>query len=215
MKFLTIAKILLVLILPVLLILLSTNFAGFNLSFYKEKFQQYNVEKNVPGAESLHNKVIDFIKGNSNQPPNEFNEKEKQHLWDVKNVIRYGKILLYILVILFIFLLLFSAFIIKANNAITNFIGKIFLYGGILTIAIAAILFFMINFDFSKTFETFHLTFFKSGTYVFDAKEKIVNLYPEQLFMDLGLRISKWVVISAAIIMLIGLFLLFRSKKNK
>ncbi len=215
MKFLTIAKTLLILILPVLLILLATNFAGFNLSFYKEKFLQYDVEKKVPEAESLHNKVIDFIKGNSNQPPNEFNDKEKQHLWDVRNAIKYGRISLYFLIVLFVFLLLFSAFIIKANNAITNFIGKIFLYGGILTIVTAAILFFLINFDFSTAFGAFHQTFFKSGTYTFDAKETIVNLYPEQLFMDLGLRVSKWVVISAAFIILTGILLVFRSKKNK
>lgn len=215
MKFLTFAKTLLILILPVLLFLLIANFTGFNLSFYKEKFLQYDVEKNVPEAGLLHEKVIDFITGNSNQAPSNFDEKEKQHLWDVRNTIKYGKILLYFLVVLFIVLLLLSAFIIKANNIITNFVGKIFLYGGILTIVIAAFLFLLINFGFSSTFEAFHQAFFRPGTYVFDAKEKIVNIYPEQLFMDLGLRISKWVVVSALIIILIGLFLVVRSKKNK
>ncbi|MBI2649915.1 DUF1461 domain-containing protein [Candidatus Woesearchaeota archaeon] len=212
MKFLTIAKFLLVLILPFLLFLLVLNFVGFDSSFYSQKFSEYNVGNISP----LHEKVISFIEGKINELPGDFNEREKQHLLDVRNAATISTIVLYILVFLFILLLIASILTLKVNNLITNFIGKILVFGGVLTIALAAILFFLINSDFSSTFESFHSLFFKKGTYVFDpAKEIIVRLYPEQLFMDLGIKISKGVVLMSAIAILLGSFLVFKSKSKK
>ncbi len=214
MKFLTISRFLLILILPFTLFLLVLHFVGFNSSFYSQKFSEYNV-KNIS---SLHEKVISFITGKINELPDEFNEKEKQHLFDVRNAATISTIVLYILVFLFISLLIASILTLKVNNLITNFIGKILVFGGVLAIALAAILFFFINSDFSSTFESFHKLFFEKGTYVFDpAKEIIVRLYPEQLFMDLGIKISKWVILASFILILLGAFLIFKpkSKKNK
>ena len=148
--------------------------------------------------------------------PNEFNEREKEHLLDVRNIVSVSKLSLYVLFLLFTLLLLMSAFMLKINNYIANFIGRVLVFGGFLTIALASILFFFINFDFASAFEAFHSLFFDKGTYAFDpAKELIVNLYPEQLFMDLGLKISKWAVLASVIVILAGAFLIFKSKSKK
>ena len=81
---------------------------------------------------------------------------------------------------------------------------------------LAAALFLLINLDFPLTFESFHRLFFEKGTYTFDpAKEMLVNLYPEQLFMDLGIKISKWAIVAAGLLILLGAVLLFRPKKQK
>ena len=218
MKFITLSNILLILILPFLLFLIVLEFIQFDNSFYREKFLEYAVEQNVPQALSLHEQVIKFLQGKSNELPNDFNEREKQHLLDVRNVIRISTILLYVLIIWFALLLIISASILKVSNYIINFTGKVLVFGGILTIVLAAVLLLLINSDFSAAFESFHKLFFEKGTYVFDpAKELIVRLYPEQLFMDLGIRISKNVIIASAVIILIGLLLIFlpKSKKNK
>lgn len=216
MKLPIISKFLLILILPFLLFLAILNVVGFDSLFYKEKFLEYNVQQNVPEAIPLHEKVINFIKGKNDELPNDFSEREKQHLWDVRKLVRISNILLYIFVILFVLLLMGSAFVLKVNNFIINFVGKVLIFGGFLTIILAITLFFFINSDFSASFESFHKMFFQKGTYSFDpAKEMIVKLYPEQLFMDLGIKISKWVVISAFVIMLLGILLLLKSKKQK
>lgn len=213
MGFLTISKFLMILILPFVLFLLVINIVGFNNSFYREKFSEYNVDENIS---SLHEKVINFVKGENQELPNEFNEREKQHLFDVRNLIGISTIMLYIFIALFVILLLASAFILKINNKIVNFVSKVMIYGGFLTVLLALILFLLINTNFSSAFESFHSLLFKKGTYVFDpAKEMIVRLYPEQLFMDLGSRISTWLIVSSIIIVLIGSFLLFKSKKQK
>jgi integral membrane protein (TIGR01906 family) len=186
------------------------------MNFYKEKFSEYKVQNNVPEAAPINEKVINFIRGKSENIPNEFNEREKQHLLDVRQIIGISTIALYVFIIVFIVLLVISALILKANNYIMNFVGKVLVFGGFLTIILAAILFLFISSDFSAAFGSFHALLFEKGTYVFDpAKEMIVRLYPEQIFMDLGVDISKGIIISSAVIILAGLFLLFRSKNKK
>ncbi len=212
MKFLTISKFLLVLILPFILLLLVLNFIGFTSIFYKEKFSEFN----VGNISSLHEKVISFVTGKTEELPAEFNERERQHLADVRDAREISTIVLYVLIFLFILLLIASVFTLKINNLVTNFIGKILVFGGVLTIALAAILFFSINFDFSSTFESFHSIFFEKGTYTFDpANEMIVRLYPEHLFMDLGIKISEWVILLSSFLVMIGIFLIFKSKSKK
>lgn len=216
MKFPTISKFLLILILPFLIFLAAFNFYGFDRGFYKEKFLVYDVQQNVPNAVSINERVINFITGKNNEVPNEFNDREKRHLRDVKRVAGISTIVLYVLIIVFIALLVISALTLKINNYIINFVGKVLVFGGFLTIILAAILFLFIRSDFSAAFESFHTLLFQKGTYSFDpAKEMIVRLYPEQIFMDLGANISKGVIISSAAIILVGMYLLFRSKNKK
>ena len=218
MKFIDISKIFIITVIPLLIFLLAADFIAFDKSFYQRKFSEYKVNENVEGAQYLHEKVMDFIQGKSNGLPNEFNEREKQHLLDVKGIIKISSIALYVFIAIFIILLVASAFILKVNNYIINFVGKVLVFGGVLTIALATILFFLISSNFSAAFESFHQLFFEKNTYLFDpANEMIVNLYQEQLFMDLGLKISKWAIAASAVIILFGAFLLFKpkSKKNK
>ena len=87
MKFLTISKFLLTLILPFLIFLAVFNFYGLDAGFYKEKFLVYNIQQNVPNAVSINERVINFITGKNNDVPNEFSDREKQHLQDVKKVV--------------------------------------------------------------------------------------------------------------------------------
>src|SRR3989338_6396367 len=216
MKFLTIITFLTILILPFLLFLLVLNFVVFGNLFYKEKFLEYGVQEDIPEAVLLHEKIINFVKGRDKRLPNEFNEREKQHLLDVKRAIRNSTIMLYFLAFLFGLLLLISAFALKNKDKIMNFAGKVLVFGGFLTIMLAAALSFSIASDFSATFESFHGLFFERGTYIFNpAKDVIVRLYPEQLFMDLGLRISKGVVLASAATILVGGFLILKSKNKK
>ncbi|MBI2653302.1 DUF1461 domain-containing protein [Candidatus Woesearchaeota archaeon] len=215
MRFATISKILLVLILPVLLFLAVFTFVGFDESFYEEKFAEHKVNRSLPTPVLLNEKVINFVKGKSNELPGEFNEREKRHLEDVRNVVQTSTIILYSLISLFVVLLLASIFVLKINNLITNFMGKVLIFGGALTIVLAGLLYLMINLDFASTFESFHQLFFKQGSYLFDpSKEMLVRIYPEQLFMDLGARISKWAIFASVIVVALGLFLLFKSKRK-
>ena len=178
--FLKISKILLILILPFVLFLGVLSLVGFDEGFYQQKFSEYKVEKDAKNAVELHKKIINFITSKNNSAPNELNEKEQQHLFDVRNLIRISKIIFYVFVLLFVLLIIASAFMLKVNNYIVNFVGKVLLFGGLLTVVLAALLFFFISSDFSSAFESFHKLLFENGTYIFDPdKDTIIRLYPE------------------------------------
>lgn len=216
MKILTITKLLLILILPFLLFLLVLNFFAFYGSFYQKEFSKLGIEKEVPNAKLLHEKVIGFLKGNTDTLPNDFNQREKSHLSDVKELVRNASIIMYFLIISFVLFSVVSIRIIGNNKRSMNFIGEALLYGGLLSIIMSAALFFSVSFGFSDVFDLFHKMFFTQGTYVFDpANEIIVRLYPEQLFMDLGASIFGLFMSFSILIMLLGAFLTARSKKNK
>ncbi len=216
MKLPTILKFLLVLMIPFLLFLSILNFYAFDSTFYNEKFSEYKVYQAVPDAVSLHEKVIGFIKGKPGELPDEFNDREKQHLQDVRKIAHEATILLYTLIILFVSLSLVSARMLKTRAAITDFFGNVFLYGGALTLISAAAIYFLLSLNFASTFESFHLLLFEKGTYLFDpAKDIIVRLYPEQLFMALGERIAKGVVMISLILAFLGALLLIKSKRIK
>jgi|SRR3989338_5824969 len=215
MKIPIILKILLVVILPLLLFLAVLKFSAFDGSFYQKEFSKLGVEKEVSNANSLHEDVIAFLKGNG-ALPEDFNEREKSHLSDVKRLAKNANLLMYFLIALFVLLSAASVHVIGDNRYSINFIGNSLLYGGILSIAIYAALFFSLSLGFSDVFDSFHRLFFTQGTYTFDAaNEIIVKLYPEQLFMDLGIRIFRLAILSSVFTTILGAFLIARSKKNK
>ena len=216
MKFLPISKLLLIAIFPFLIFLIGFNLAGFDSSFFKGKFSEYGISKKIPKAEFLHQSVMEFIKGSNDELPEQFNEREKEHLLDVKAIASVLMIILYSLAVLFLALLVASGFFLRINGSILNFTGKILVFGGILAILLGGILFVSIKSDFQTTFESFHKLFFEKDTYMFDPEsEIIVNLYPEEIFMDLGARISQNVLAISLASIFLGLLLLPKSKKNK
>ena len=216
MEFNKLPKIFLIIIIPFLIFLSTIQFAGFNGSFYKREFLKYKVQESVPEALELHQNVMHFIKGKSDFLPDNFNDREKQHLYDVRRLVLLFRAILYVLIALVGIFIILSAKKIEKRSNLGQFIGKVLLFGGLTAITIAVLLFLMINFNFSSSFESFHKIFFQPGTYAFDQDtEIIVNIYSEELFMDLGLRIAKFVAIISFIFVIIGAFLLFRSKKIK
>lgn len=216
MKFFIISKLILILIIPFLIFLGVANMFAFDKSYYASKLSEYKIS--IPDANSINGRTIDFVSGKGNELPEIYNARERQHLNDVRNAVKVFKTNLYFLILLFVALFLMSALILGVKNNITNFTGKVLAYGGILTIVLAALLFILISLNFSSVFDSFHTLFFRQGTYTFDpAKEVIVNLYPEQFFMDIGLRISKLALFASSISTIAGTLLIYasKSKKNK
>lgn len=214
MGFLAVSKILLILSIPFLIFLGAASQIALDKSYYSSKLPEYGI--NFTEADSLNEETIDFVSGKNNELPDVYNEREKQHLQDVKNAVKISKIMLYAFALLSVSLILASAFILKSNSHTANFTGKALAYGGILTIGLAALLIVLISLNFTSAFESLHKLFFRQGTYTFDPEnEIIVRLYPEQLFMDIGLKILKWVLLLSAFLATLGIFLIFKSKSKK
>lgn len=216
MELIKLFNISLIIIAPFLIFLSAIHLIGFSNLFYKEEFSKYDVEKSVPETLELHQNVMDFLKGKNAYLPDKFNDGEKQHFHDVRRLVLLSKAILYLIIASAGLLIILSARKLKKKIDFGQFIGKALLFGGLLAITIAALLFLLINLNFSSSFESFHKIFFQPDTYAFDpAYEIIVNLYPEELFMDLGLRIAEIVVIISSMLILFGGLLILKSKKQK
>lgn len=218
MNLLKLSRFFLILVLPILIFLISVDLAAFNDSFYKKEFDKYGVKTNVPEAEILHGKVVDYITGKSNSLPNLFNEREKQHLADVRNLVKNLNIAIYVFLVLFVLMLVLFGLLLKEEPHIMGFIGKILVYGGVITISLSIILLLLAVFNFTPSFDSFHKLFFQQGTYTFNPEnELIVRLYPEELFRDLGIRIMEKVIFMSFLVIISGFVLLstFKSKNIK
>ena len=214
MEFVKLLNISLIIIAPFLIFLSAIHLASFGSSFYKEEFSKYSIEENVPEALELHQNVVDFLKGKSDYLPDRFNDREKQHLQDVRRLVLLSKGILYFLIGLSAVLIAALMRLKKQGKDLKQLIGKVLLFGGLLTIGLSALLGLLISSNFSYSFESFHKIFFQPGTYAFDPEyEIIVNLYPEGLFMDLGLRVAKFATITSFIFIAAGTVLLSKTAK--
>lgn len=187
----------------------SIIYAAFDESFYREEFGKFDVYSALSGYDitSINQRVLDFLAGgNDDLPKDFFSQREISHLGDVRNIfsiiIRTFFIALFSLVFSFILLSL----IIKKKKIILKFFDRIFLMAALAVIAINAVLILALSIDFGMSFDAFHRSFFAENTYLFNPlSEKIVVLYPEQLFYDGGVRILKYSLFVSIIAVLMGI----------
>lgn len=157
-------KILLIILIPILAYLMSFGILVHDSDYYTQLTNEYS----ALDAKSMNKDMTEYFKtGGIPASFEEFSEKERIHLEDVRAVINSLIILLMILAVLFITLL---------NYAEDK--REIFFYGGIITI-ILPVLFFL-PFDF--LFTQMHNLFFAKGSWIFPANALLVNLYTAEFF---------------------------------
>ena len=184
---------------------LSFRLAAFDEGFYKKEFAKYGVYENLQGhdVKSINKGVLDYLlKEDGNIIAGSFfNEREKGHLLDVRIIIRkflfvYHASIFFFFALIFILLALTSYGIKK----FLSLISKIILSAALSTMLLALALFFASFTGFETIFQKFHETFFLPETFLFDPNfEKIVVLYPENIFFDLLARIILFAVLSSVI----------------
>ena len=160
---------------------------SFDESQYDSLFQELGVydQFGKAAARDANHAVVSYLKGETETVESDFfNGREKGHLQDVKGIFQWMKIV----AVSFLALFAFALWLAKEKLKLA---GTILFGGGIILLGILGILALALNLDFSGPFAAFHELFFPQGNYLFDpATENIVNLYPEQLFFALALRIS-------------------------
>ena len=209
-------SVLMALLIPLIIFLYNFNSAVFDRDYYKREFTKYNVYENLKNydAEKINNDVLYyFISGKNNGliENNFFNEREKMHLADVKNIIQETLMMYSYSITLFILFFIALAFLMELSfkNIFKKFL-IISLFGcsiaflsGILLAASSSL-----NFDF--VFGIFHRTFFSAGTFAFNPEfERIVVLYPQNLFLDFLTKIISNAITSSIILFFLCLASLF------
>ena len=128
-------KLLLVLTIILFIPLINFRLLVFNLDFYEKEFTKLNVydKFSKETAEENTQELISYLKNKGSLETEFFNEKEKQHLIDVKNLINKAINLFYLISFLLILFL-----VLNYKN-----LSKPFLYSGISIISLIIILLFL------------------------------------------------------------------------
>ena len=174
-------------------------FYGFNHSFYKKEFSKLDVYGNVPDADSLSQRVIDYFQGGAQLE--EFNEREQSHMKDVKDIIDSFIGFFYVSLAL----LFGSLFLISRKD-----IKKLLLISGTAGI-LGFFVILLMSLNFGIFFDLFHKLLFEAGTWYFYNDDLIINLFPPEFFFDIFFSIIRMLLAASLILVGIGLFL----PKNK
>ena len=218
-------SILMVISVPFIIYVFNINPVVFDKGLYKQEFLKYNVYNNFGNydIENINDDVLDYLqfeKNNKLIQNDFFNEREKTHLLDVKNLISKIFAIYYFSVILFFILLILLILLLNFNfRKIAKRFSIILLIGSFLTLLDAAAFFLLSNFNFDFVFDVFHKTFFSPGTFTFNPEfENMVVLYPENLFFDFLIKIILNVILSSIIVLFLSLtaiFIFFRQNFSK
>ncbi len=185
-----------VFLIPFLLLLLSFRLVVFDAGFYKSEFEKYNIydrfDKNV--ADSAVTNLIGYMK--SDVPLSDFfNEKEKAHMVDVRNIIQKLLVLLYILVFVVVTLLAYN----KKN------IFKSLFYGGIFILIILLLFLVLSNTSFDFIFHKFHEISFSNDFWMLNPEvDNLKALLPDGFFYDSLMRIFFVALALSVVITLLG-----------
>lgn len=207
--------VLLILDIPFILYLLNLKSVAFNEEFYKKEFLKYDIYDEFPGddIEVINSELLYYLrydKTNNYVGIDLFDEREKQHLYDVKELVQKSLLFLNAMIMLFIILIIALIFIDKKNSI--KKISLALIYGGAVTFLDAFVFFIIVKLNFGGFFDIFHKTFFQDGTWLFDEGTEMVTLYTANLFYDATLTIVVWTLVIALIIILSGLFILYKRK---
>ncbi|HLC96035.1 MAG TPA: DUF1461 domain-containing protein [Candidatus Nanoarchaeia archaeon] len=195
---------LIVFLIPLILLLSNLKVMVFEQDFHQTLFSKYNVYADIPEADEIDRQLVDYFADRRESiAVDRFNEREIDHLRDVREVLHWLFLTLNILVIVFLLLVIIIYFVDK--KGFMQNVSWLLISGGSITIGLLVLLWFFSIFNFDALFSAMHATFFRQGTWIFDANDALVRIYQEGFFQDMLIRIAVNTVLWAAVILLIGL----------
>jgi integral membrane protein (TIGR01906 family) len=180
------------------LILLSTlYYISFDFNYYKNKFEKYSIYDKINGdVDNSFKEVLDYVKGDKVFISSDlFNERELEHLKDVKELFYFAKIL----IVFYAFLIIFCIAILEKKHilkAIKNASYFILSFISIISLSI------LINFE--KAFIIFHEILFTNDLWILNPRtDNLLKMMPEELFISLGI---KWIILCLVICFILLMF---------
>lgn len=212
------------LLLSLLILLTSTELVVFDINYYKGQYDKNNIPA-VVGIEEKDliestEKLLDYMKDErdnldfktriNGEEKEFFSPRDKLHMIDVKNLFVAGR---NIRNGIFIFFLIFAALLIYKKKRYDY--GKQFLLSSILGILPVIILVILMNVDFYKYFTIFHEIFFNNDLWLLDPNvDRLVNIFPENFFYDIALKIIIYYLTAQAVLFILGLIIKLKKRKR-
>jgi integral membrane protein (TIGR01906 family) len=191
----------------------------FNPYYIKLEYSKENFPKSARFLDeerlNLSGQVIGFLKNQVNismlEKSGLYEQIELRHLNDVK-ILTEKVFLLQKMSFIFLVSFIFSTIFLGKNKL--NTISSIF-SGLLITIAITIIIFLFVCFDFNWFFIKFHEILFPQGFWSFDNEATLIQLYPEEFWIDSGILLLFSVFIESLLLSLISFVAIGRLKSKK
>lgn len=200
---------------PILIFLSSFDAIVFDPNYYHEKFIELDVYddpmfEDVPLMQETTG-LIGYLRYGKDQIDTDFfNQREKDHLEDVKDLFRQAISLRRFFFFMSIILLIFLYRLEPTEGRFTKAIAKYLMFGGLLTMGVVAIAWIGSS-NFAPAFDNVHNLLFEEGTWIFNEQtDHLVNMFPEQFFFDISRSIMSLALIIASIGVGVGLLLFYR-----
>jgi len=148
------------------------------------------------------------LKGNINY----FNEREINHLDDVRILLNKIFIIFYSSIAVFVILALF---LIDRNYPVfIKNISLIFIISSSTIIVFLTVLYFLAN-NFGSLFDKFHLAFFPQGNWAFPEGTLIITIFPFGFFLDFFFKLLTTSFIISIVLLISGISgIIFANKKT-
>jgi uncharacterized membrane protein len=199
------------LLLSVFLFISSLFFSVYDLGFYQKEYIKYNIYS-MFGSEKTINEtknLFDFFMGKSSLDSTYYSSDEISHLRDVKILMDMAFI---VLIISLIGVISLSFYDYKSLKKLIKKLSSTFVISGLISLSLIILLiiiYLTVGFDF--LFNYFHVIFF-TGNYSFDPRVSNMKfMFPDEFFLDIGIKIVLDFILASLILMGIGLIL---RKKN-
>lgn len=218
--------IILILVLPLLILLTSTELTAFDMNYYKIEYEKYNISKKlVIGNKDLiesTEKLLDYLRDDrqdldfktriNGEEQEFFSPRDKAHMIDVKNLFIIGRSIRNGICILMI---ISAALFVYIKN-IRFDMGKFLLISSIAGVMPIILMVILINIDFYKYFTIFHQIFFNNDLWLLDPKvDRLVNIFPESFFSDIAIKIITYYLIAQLILFILAIVLIYLKKHAK
>lgn len=173
-------KILNILAFFLFLVLIPINLFSFDEDFYHSEFNKYEVyDKFSEDVDIEFSKVLRYLDNGNDIDSDFFNNKEIEHLRDVRRLFVIKDVLIVISIVF-----LFISFILKKKEFLDSL--KI---GGIITLIFVVLIGILSLFDFNSVFLKFHEIAFTNDLWLLDPEtDNLINLLPQEVFFDIFKR---------------------------
>ncbi len=209
--------------LPIIILLFSFSYSVFDTNYFDNKFKENNTEQ-VTGIEHknllrISEEILKYLKDQrkdliiyeevNGQKEQVFEDRELQHMNDVKKLFDYGfkirNLGFVVVIVIIIYLILKDKLALLRTVKASSITGLVLI--GILGV--------IMTFGFDKAFTIFHKILFTNDLWLLNPKTDImIQMLPLNFFIDLGFKIIM-IFITISLILILISYLLLRQYKVK
>ncbi|NLX69588.1 MAG: TIGR01906 family membrane protein [Clostridiales bacterium] len=194
-------------LLIVVFLLTAIELVAFDTRFYRNEYRKLDRPTAIGISEEelmeVTRELLGYIKGKrpdlnitatiKGQERPVFNQREIDHMIDVRVLFERGYILRTILVIALFLSLLVLYYIVRMN--IFRYLFRSFVFLFIFLFVVFGILYILINMDFTRYWGYFHYIFFDNDLWQLDPRaDVLIQMVPEKFFYDMVVRIMVYFI---------------------